>query len=699
MENKVKVIVEKVTTIKQFDYLIHLKILDRKDMEKLNKLRVTIKLERLDLEKNDVLEIKLSENQYNFKHLKIEDYKIVSRNSDAELAIILCKILNISKQSAQNISRSCEKNVFEKIINSKYLEHDFGIDKSEAEKIEENKNNLEEFYDLLNNIILLNLSFLEIFKMYERFQESTKAVLFSNPFVFIEEIGYDKALNIAKIVGFPLNSMEHAIALLINSLKEEAKNGNLYMDLDNLVEKMKEKELSIAMINKAIKHAYSKSLIYISKDGKVTLIQTYKTEKNTAALLEYKINNTNINIIDSKKVEEFISEFEESNSFSFSDEQKDAIRMFAKSPIFILTGGPGTGKTQTAKAIVELSKRFGYTLSLACPTGKASARLSEVVGEYSSTIHRALEIGYFFTEANREIQEDIVLIDEMSMVGSFLFYELIKNISDNSKIVFIGDVDQIESVEAGNILESLIDSGKIPTTRLKKVFRQAEGSKIVVNAHKIKNNDPNLEYGDDFKFVRKETDDEIMAHILKSYKYLREKLGYEAKDIAILSPTKKTSIGTHELNFQIQKHFNKSDDFIISPSGIKFSPDDRIMQNENNNEEGIYNGTTGSIAFINEKSVTLEFDDGAWVDYFKEEFFNTVIHSYASTIHKYQGSEVKVVIVPLSFADKNMWNKKLFYTALTRAKELFIMIGNEEIFKDYCMREPEKRRTLLKEFL
>lgn len=627
----------------------------------------------------------------------VKDVKRIIPSSSKAMLKFLKRIKGVGDKLGSKIVNELGERAIE-IVNrkGKQVLIDIGVSPKKAETIEAQLRQFLRMEESLLYLISKGLEFDEAFSIYSKYGDSTIPMANSNPYVFTEEIGFRDAEKIAINSGFPKNSIERASGLLTHFIMQDIESGHLYSLKGEILEKFKSLEVKEKTFEEALSLLSRISKVK-QKNEKIFLVSAEKTEDMISKEISERIKSPKRAYFDPLKVEEFILEFENSNSISFSDEQKDAIRMFSKNPIFVLTGGPGTGKTQTAKALVELSKRFGYTLSLACPTGKASARLSEVVGEYSSTIHRALEINGFSPSANKEIKEDIVLIDEMSMVGSFLFYELMRNVSESSKIVFVGDVDQIESVEAGNILESLIESGKIPTTRLRKVFRQAEGSKIVVNAHKIKNNDPDLEYGDDFKFVKKETDDEIMAHILKTYKYLREKLGYEAKDIAILSPSKKTSIGTYELNFQIQRHFNKSEDFIMSPSGIRFSTDDRIMQNVNNNEEGIYNGTTGSIAFINEKSVTLEFDDGAWVDYFKEELFDTVIHSYASTIHKYQGSEVKVVIVPLSFADKNMWNKKLFYTALTRAKNLFIMIGNEEIFRDHCMREPEKRRTFLTE--
>ena len=316
----------------------------------------------------------------------------------------------------------------------------------------------------------------------------------------------------------------------------------------------------------------------------------------------------------------------------------------------------------------------------------------------SHTIHGILGLTYVYKDAKNIVDSDVILVDEVSMVGTYLFYKLLKSVSDKTKIVIIGDVDQLPSVEAGNILESLIESNVIPTVKLKKVFRQAEGSKIITNAHKIKNSDISLEYGNDFLMYKTTNDQETIDQILDIYEELLNK-GYKPEDIAVLSPSKRTSIGTEELNFQIQRRFNKDKDYVLLPNGTKYALEDKVMQIRNNYMDWIYNGTLGYICSIKEDSIEVYFENRYVSEYTLAQIDKNIIHAYSSTIHKYQGSEVKVVIVPLSLEDKRMWNKKLFYTALTRAKELFIMVGQEEVFKNYCMKKAVKRNTMLKELI
>lgn len=627
---------------------------------------------------------------------KIENKKIEEKDSYDDICFlkVISSILEINMSNAKNIRNVTGSNSLRELLYIKKYRDKLDIDTLNT--IKRKQDVIKNFIELAYKTNDFGLNYLDLLNIFNVSPNFAKYHIFDNPFLFTDEIGYDKARSIADQLSLPINTIEHSSALIIHLLKKDTGNGHTYSDLTKLVDKLIEYKIDKIIIKKSLDSLLSKKISI--KDNKIMLRTIFKVEEKTSNLIKNKLK-INSNIYNKNELDVFIEEFKNRNRLELSEEQKEAIRVFSKSSIFILTGGPGTGKTLTAKAIVEYCTFKKLSICLSAPTGKASQRLGLLTNIKSSTIHSALGLTYVYKNAKNIIDDDVVLVDEVSMVGSFLFSELLKSISDKTKIVFIGDVDQIPSVEAGNILESLIDSKVIPTVRLGTVFRQAAGSKIITNAHKIKNSDTNLEYGNDFMLYKTENDQETMQKILEIYDDLTKNRKMSINDIAVLSPSKRTSIGTYEMNFQIQRRFNDTIDYQVSTDGVRFSIGDKVMQIKNNSSEGVYNGTIGIIRYMDDRIIGIEFENGTSLNYFIKDAFENLIHAYASTIHKYQGSEIKVVIIPLSMADKRMWNKKLFYTGLTRAKELFIMVGQEEVFKEHCMRDAIKRNTMLKELI
>lgn len=615
-------------------------------------------------------------------------------NHDSIIVKVISNILGINKSHAKKIIINVieNKSLRELLYVDKYRDK---LDLDTINIIKRKQDEIKNFIELSEITHSFDLDYLDLLKIFNVSRNYAKYHIFDNPFLFTEEIGYYKARVIADKLSLPTNTIENASALIIHLLKTDTEKGHTYSDLKILVEKLEEYKIDKTILKKAF-DTLLLNKIYI-KDNKIMFRSLFKIEENTSNLIKNKLK-INSNTYEKNELNEFVEEFNNNNRFNLSDEQKEAIRVFAKSSLFILTGGPGTGKTQTAKAIVEYCKFKNLSISLSAATGKASQRLQSLTCKESHTIHGILGLTYVYKDAKNIVDSDVILVDEVSMVGTYLFYKLLKSVSDKTKIVIIGDVDQLPSVEAGNILESLIESNVIPTVKLKKVFRQAEGSKIIKNAHKIKNSDISLEYGNDFLMYKTTNDQETLDQVLDIYEELLNK-GYKPEDIAVLSPSKRTSIGTEELNFQIQRRFNKDKDYVLHPNGTKYALEDRVMQIRNNYIDWIYNGTLGYICSLKKDSIEVYFENGYVSEYTLGQIDKNIIHAYSSTIHKYQGSEVKVVIVPLSLEDKRMWNKKLFYTALTRAKEQFIMVGQEDVFKKYCMKKAVKRNTMLKELI
>lgn len=615
-------------------------------------------------------------------------------NHDWIIVKVISNILGINKSHANKIIINVieNKSFRELLYINKYRDK---LDIDTINIIKRKQDEIKNFIELSEITHSFGLDYLDLLKIFNVSRNYAKYHILDNPFLFTEEIGYDKAKAIADKLSLPTNTIENASALIIHLLKTDTEKGHTYSDLKILFEKLEEYKIDKTILKKAF-DTLLLNKIYI-KDNKIMFRSLFKIEENTSNLIKNKLK-INSNTYKKNELNEFVEEFNNNNRFNLSDEQKEAIRVFAKSSLFILTGGPGTGKTQTAKAIVEYCKFKNLSISLSAATGKASQRLQSLTCKESHTIHGILGLTYVYKDAKNIVDSDVILVDEVSMVGTYLFYKLLKSVSDKTKIVIIGDVDQLPSVEAGNILESLIESNVIPTVKLKKVFRQAEDSKIIKNAHKIKNSDISLEYGNDFLMYKTTNDQETLDQILDIYEELLNK-GYKPEDIAVLSPSKRTSIGTEELNFQIQRRFNKDKDYVLLLNGTKYELEDKVMQIRNNYEDWIYNGTLGYICSIKKDSIEVYFENGYVSEYTLAQIDKNIIHAYSSTIHKYQGSEVKVVIVPLSLEDKRMWNKKLFYTALTRAKVLFIMVGQEDVFKKYCMKKAVKRNTMLKELI
>ena len=422
---------------------------------------------------------------------------------------------------------------------------------------------------------------------------------------------------------------------------------------------------------------------------------------------------------------------EERTDILLSEKQKEAIRAINDNNVTIITGGPGTGKTTIIKSIIEIYKQKKYKIVLCAPTGRAAKRMTETTGEEASTLHRLLEIGKVDEESlfknNNEYQgapidADIIIVDEVSMVDMFLMSYLLDCIYKGTKLILVGDCDQLPSVGPGSVLKDLIASEKIKTVHLDKIFRQAAKSKIIVNAHRVNNGkkfiskeDPEMEEDSkqDFFFIKENNQEQVLEQVLSLCNGRLKKYGdYDFfESIQVLTPTKKGLLGTKEMNKALQEELNPHRDGEAEKNsmGTIFRIGDRIMQIKNNYDiywekknngekevgNGVFNGETGTILNINEKekNICVKFDDDKFVWY---EFndLEQIEHSYCITIHKAQGSEFDVVIMIVPQAAPMLLTRNLLYTGLTRAKKLLIVIGNERII-DYMINnvDSKKRNT------
>ena len=442
--------------------------------------------------------------------------------------------------------------------------------------------------------------------------------------------------------------------------------------------------------------------------------EIYDAEANIASKLILLDSTQNIKRIDSFDSE--LEKIEKAGNINLSTKQEEAIQAINSNNVVIITGGPGTGKTTIIKNVIDIYKSHGKKVVLCAPTGRAAKRMTEMTGEEAKTLHRLLEIGKIekaneFTIMNYEvapIDADVIIVDEASMVDIYLMNYLLNGIYQGTKLILVGDTDQLPSVGPGSVLKDIINSERIKTIFLDEIFRQAAQSKIIVNSHKVNDGEYFLEkeeqegLKDDFFYIKEKSQDIMLDQIISLCKGRLKNFGdYDfLENIQILSPTKKGLLGTKELNKRLQEELNPSNDEKKEKKvgEVIFREGDRVMQVKNNydiywekgntrsltyeNGTGIFNGELGKILkidFLN-KQIKILFDDEkeAWYAF---SDMDQIEHAYAITVHKAQGSEFDVVIMVVTQSSAMLLTRNLLYTGLTRAKKLLILIGNDNVVK------------------
>jgi len=425
-------------------------------------------------------------------------------------------------------------------------------------------------------------------------------------------------------------------------------------------------------------------------------------------------------------IEEKLAEYEQKNHITLSEKQKEALLCVSEENVCIITGGPGTGKTTIIKAIMEMYKQHGKKPVLCAPTGRAAKRMTETTGEEAKTLHRLLELRNIemVEEAKQSIEveiapidADIIIVDEVSMIDTFLMYYLLKAVYIGTKLVLVGDADQLPSVGPGNILKDCIASKQIPTITLNKIFRQAAQSKIIVNVHKVNEGKPFIAgeeakgLQEDFFFIGEPHKEKIIETIISlSNGRLKHYGNYDFfKNIQIMTPTKKGELGTKELNRLLQNTLNPEQEGKQERRSGEtvFRVGDRIMQIRNNYElfwekeapeyetgSGVFNGELGYIQSIDteNKQLKVQFDDEKFAWYSFQDL-EQIEHAYAITVHKAQGSEFDVVIMPIFQTAPMLLTRNLLYTAMTRAKKLLILVGNKNVVQYMIQNEDNKKRN------
>jgi exodeoxyribonuclease V alpha subunit len=549
-----------------------------------------------------------------------------------------------------------------------------------------------------------------IIKIYKEYGDDSISVVQKNPYELIGRIrgmGFKSCDAIAKSMGIDKDSEFRKVAGLKYVLLMASGDGHSYLPIEELIKKT-EKILNVKFesIEEVAKTLSFEENFIVEKVGEEynCYFTRYLQAENFVA---GKLNELNISFDEDIDIDKKIEEIEEFRKIKLSNTQKNAVKESIEKGVFIITGGPGTGKTTTLKVIIDIFESLDKKIKLAAPTGRAAKRMKEQTGRDAFTIHKLLEIsagdGLEFSNIE-ELDCDVLIVDEMSMVDILLMQTLLKAINSPTRLILVGDKDQLPSVGAGNVLSDILKSEVFHYVNLEEIFRQSRDSMIVKNAHLINKGEvPVLNRGDFFMIHENgemkgvETIKDLITTRLPNY------FNVEPSDIQVLTPMKKGNVGTINLNKVLQEHLNKSEEY-IEIMGTKFKLGDRVMQTKNNYElegkvendfysdinKGVFNGDMGYISKIDKENKELEvtFDGFRKVKYDRDSLEELSL-SYAMTIHKSQGSEFPIVIIPIYFAPPILLTRNLIYTAITRASKVVVLVG----IYDYLYKMIENNKT------
>lgn len=545
-------------------------------------------------------------------------------------------------------------------------------------------------------------------KIYRKYEKDSIAKVKENPYQLADDIwgiGFKTADSIASKMGYEKNDPRRCRSGILYTLNELAEEGHVYAEPEQLVEAaVKLLEAEETPVRQALA-SMMKAKDVIADNDVIYLPPFYYAEDGSAKLLQSLLSDTSL--FNSNVAAEPEAEYGSKGSGIVYDEvQQAAIQKALDSKVMVLTGGPGTGKTTTTQGIIAAFKARNMSILLAAPTGRAAKRMTEATGMEAKTIHRLLEYnpmdGYKRNEENT-LEGDALIVDECSMIDILLFYNLMKAIPSNMRLILVGDIDQLPSVGAGNVLRDIIDSRQIPVVRLTRIFRQAQSSRIVMNAHAINAGQfPNIKNGldTDFFFINQEDADEIVKLIIGLVRdRLPKKYGYPPKEVQVLTPMQRGTVGAGNLNIELQNALNPTGPS-LTRGGYTFRQGDKVMQIRNNYDKNVFNGDIGYITAVdtNERTLTVTFDSRL-IEYDITEL-DEIVLAYAITIHKSQGSEFPVVVMPVTMKHFVMLQRNLIYTGITRAKKICVLVGTTKALA-YAIRNQtvSKRNTKLKERL
>ncbi len=589
-------------------------------------------------------------------------------------------------------------------------------------KLEQIVASYREQYELRDFIMYfqgLNLSIKLAMRIYKRFGNEAIEIVEKNPYILADElvgVGFKQADEIAMKLGIDFESPFRITSGILYILNREASSGNTFCEQQSLVHKVKN-ELRVKeadVIDVLSKMAINGEVAIEAIDPEqmaIYLPSLYYAESQVASKI-YQLK-AQADVAKFDDAVSFLKQFEEERGILLAEKQKEAVALSLSSGVFVITGGPGTGKTTIINAIIQAYETLEKKVILAAPTGRAAKRMTETTQRESKTIHRLLEFQgemNFQKNADNPIKTDVIIIDEISMVDIVLMYRLLDAIELGTHLILVGDADQLPSVGAGNVLKDLLGCEWIHSIRLDEIYRQSEASLIAINAHHInKGESPVLNKADkDFFFISKGRADDILSEIRN---LVTERLPnyYQfnpMEDIQVLSPVKGSGVGVEVLNDMLQSVVNpmtkNKTEKVFGKR--RFREGDKVMQIKNNYNlewvskfaeegKGVFNGDIGFITEIDEnnRTVCVIFDQEREVVYDYPSVDELVL-AYAITVHKSQGSEFKAVIMPMAFGPPMLMSRNILYTAITRARELLVLVGDKRAMHEMIARNQETKR-------
>ena len=581
-----------------------------------------------------------------------------------------------------------------------------GIGRKRVEKIAES---WEKQKDIKNVMLFLQgygVSTAYAAKIYRQYGKESIDTVKTNPYKLADDIwgiGFKTADTIASKMGYEKNDLRRLKSGVTYTLSHMAEEGNVYAEEEQLVKSAIELlDADETPVRQAISEMLQSEDLIADAEA-IYMPPFYYAEVGAANRLNKLLDcveGSLFNIIPD------ISVISKQTGVEYDEVQAEAIREAVSSKVMVLTGGPGTGKTTTTQGIIAALKAMGLRILLAAPTGRAAKRMSEATGMEAKTIHRLLEYnpkdGYKRNDDN-PLEGDALIVDECSMIDLLLMNNLMKAIPAGMRLVLVGDIDQLPSVGAGNVLRDIIDSKRIPVIRLTRIFRQAQESRIVMSAHAInKGVFPDTSNGKhtDFFFIQQEEPEQAVDTIVK---LVKERLPNAYKrptsDIQVLTPMQRGVVGAANLNMALQTVLNPGQ-VSLNRSGYSFRQGDRVMQLRNNYDKEVFNGDLGYIERVDMEDRTLFVCfDGRTVEYDVSELDELTL-AYATTIHKSQGSEYPIVVMPVLMTHYVMLQRNLIYTGITRAKKICVLVGTKKALS-FAIRNLSvlKRNTKLKERL
>ncbi len=558
-------------------------------------------------------------------------------------------------------------------------------------------------------------------KIYKQYGRESVQIVQQNPYRLATDIfgiGFITADKIAEQIGIAKDSLIRAEAGILYVLHQLSDDGHVYYPYEPLIEECNkilgvERDIIVKAIGTI---ALEKKIIiedlcqeeYKENNKAVYLAKFHVCEVAIASRLKVLMQyQKNLRAFDRDKALDWV---QQELKIQLAENQQQAVREAIDKKVMVVTGGPGTGKTTIINSIIRIYKKLGKRVLLSAPTGRAAKRMSEATGHEAKTIHRLLEFspkdGRFKKNEDTPLNADLIVIDETSMVDTILMYGFLKAVPHEATLILVGDVDQLPSVGAGSVLKDIIDSGSIPTVRLNEIFRQAKESMIIVNAHRINNGEmpwftPYGNQPQDFYFFQIEEPGEVLAKIVELCREkIPQKFGFKPiDDIQVLTPMHRGTVGSSNLNIELQKHLNPSqDEFVMGSKTLKIG--DKVMQIRNNYDKEVFNGDIGKIIKHDKEQheVVVNYD-GRAVPYEYTEL-DEIVHAYAVSVHKSQGSEYPVVVIPILTQHYMLLQRNLIYTGITRGKKMVVLVGTKKALAIAIKNnKPQKRYTLLRDRL